>query len=315
LIDILLDRILPGVLRLLGSVVLGVLIGSLLENLGLMRWGAFLARPFVRLGRMPEVWGSSFLVAFASPRAANAMLSDAAAAGTISRRCLVAGAVANTLPAVLVHVRVLAFVLIPLLGPAGVAYVGFQLTAGLACTLAALIGSRLRGACGSGSGGPLLAGGRVERGTLREALQRALHRLRRMILRVLLITVPLFVLVVSLDALGVFRRLADLLPEALRSVFSPSVLVVVAAHLSSVMNAAGAASGFLQSGEMTGLTLFLTLVGGYVLSAPVRALRHSIPSALGIFPGRTGLRIVGISVGVRLAFDLLVLAAGLLLVL
>ena len=313
MIDILVDRILPGVLRLLGSVVLGVLIGSLLEHLGLMRWGSFLARPFVRLGRMPEVWGSSFLVAFASPRAANAMLSDAAAAGTISRRCLVAGAVANTLPAVLVHVRVLAFVLIPLLGPAGVAYVGFQLAAGLACTLAALAASRLRGACGGG--GPLLAGGRVERGTLREALQRALHRLRRMILRVLLITVPLFVLVVSLDALGVFRRLTDLLPEALRSVLSPSVLVVVAAHLSSVMNAAGAASGFLQSGQMTGLTLFLTLVGGYVLSAPVRALRHSIPSALGIFPGRTGLRIVGISVGVRLAFGLLVLAAGLLLVL
>ncbi len=313
MIDILLERILPGVLRLLGSVVLGVLIGSLLEHLGLMRWGAFLARPFVRLGRMPEVWGSTFLVAFASPRAANAMLSDAAAAGTISRRCLVAGAVANTLPAVLVHIRVLAFVLIPLLGPAGIAYVGFQLAAGLACTLAALAASRLRGACGHG-GGPLLTGARMERGTWREALRRALHRLRRMVLRVLLITVPLFALVVSLDALGVFRRLTGLLPEALRSVLSPPVLLTVAAHLSSVMTAAGVGSGFLQSGEMTGYTLFLTLVGGYVLSAPVRALRHSIPSALGIFPGRTGLRIVSVSVGIRLAFGLLVLAAGLLIV-
>lgn len=281
-----------GVARLLTAVTVGVVAGTLLEATGLTNKAAFLYRPMLKLGRLSPVCGSSFVTAFLSPRAANSMLASAYSENRLSRRELIAGALANIFPSSLTHIRIMAFVLIPLLGAAGLAYVTFQVVMGFVCAATAIT------AAGFFAGGrreeesvdvPDYSG---ERKSFKEVLRQGFQRAGWLLRRVLCITVPIYVGVAALDYYGVFDSLTAAMPERLAALVPPASLSVMAAHLASVMNAAAAASELLSSGVLDGSQVFLTLLGGYLLSMPLRTVKHSIPAAAGIFPNREALVIV-----------------------
>lgn len=294
------DRILPGIARILIYVSLGVFVGSLLNSLGWLRHFSFLSTPFRKTSHLPPQCCTAFVTAFASPRAANGILAGAFEQKLITRNQMIVGAVGNTFPNTLAHLRVMAFAIIPLAGYAGAAYVGFQLMAGVGCSFVALLFGRFF-ICAEDS--LLECVGKVESTVVfRVALGKAFKHTKRILRRVVIITLPLYILVVYLDQMGVFTKMTEALPQVLTDVLPPASVAVLVGHMTNIVTAASTASELLKSQALNAPQLFLTFLVGYGLTVPIRAMRHSIPAAVGIFPPKAGMMIVVISSGLRLVF-------------
>jgi len=299
-----LEHILPGVIRLIVAVTLGIYLGTLLEATPLARWAGWLARPFMHWGRLPSVCATAFVTSFISPRTANTLLAGSHSSGQLSRRHMILGALANTFPASFVHIRTTLFILIPLLGAAGAGYILFQIASGLTGALLALTAARLWREPAAPPDAPLYVPS--EPSPLRAVLRLSWQRSRPILTRVLLLTVPLYALVAWADAHGFFERLTEWLPTPLARILPASSLSIIVAHMTNVLTATSIASELLHSGRLTGGQVFLTLVLGYGLTIPLRTLRHTLPSYVGIFPGRDGVWLVMVSQGFRIVFTALV---------
>jgi hypothetical protein len=83
------------------------------------------------------------------------------------------------------------------------------------------------------------------------------------------------------------------------------VIFSVAAEFTSGMAAAGA---FLQTGVLTVHQTVLALVLGNIVATPIRALRHQLPTHVGIFSPGLGTRLLLLSQGMRLISLVLVAA-------
>lgn len=304
--DFLFHNLIPGTLKLLLFICVGVFTGCLLEHSGLGKKLSVLGRPFSRWSKLPPSCASAFAMAFVSPRAANAMLAGAATDGQISRNQMICGAIANTFPNTFLHLRTMMFVVVPLLGISGLAYIGFQILSGLCCTLIIVLYARFKfrsNAENTSGGNPIVKPPLSKK----DILNKAWTRTKKIMRRVFMITVPLYVVIGFIDHLGIFQALSSRMPETFNKAIAPAAISVLAAHMSSIMNAASAASSLLKSGTLSQMDVFITLLAGYILSVPMRMTRHSIPSALGIFPGKSGFQIVFIQQGLRLALAVVLL--------
>lgn len=306
------DRIIPGIIRLVAFVGAGVFAGSLLASLGWLRGLSFLARPFQRMGGLPPQCSTAFAAAFVSPRMANGILAGAFDEKNISRPQMITGALANIFPNTLTHIRIMAFAIVPLTGYAGVAYVFFQLVMGLACSMTALLIGRFWAA----SSGTELWYDKWEENRMdfRQAARNAFKQMKKLLKRVCIITVPLYILVAYLDKMGVFSEMANGLPAALTDVLPPASIAVLVGHMTNIVTAASNASALLDTGTLDGAQVFLTFVVGYGLALPIRALRHNIPSAVGVFPGKDGLTIVMLGTALRFLFTLFTITGTIILI-
>ncbi len=301
--EIWLNKIIPGILRILIFVSAGVFTGSLLNYLGWLSKLTFLARPFQFIGKLPVQCSTSFVTAFASPRAANGILAGSYDQKIITRQEMIIGALANILPNTLSHIRIMAFAIIPLAGYAGIAYVIFQLLLGLTGTFIALISGRLL--IKKSANDDIAQETKHDIIPLGMAAKKAFKHLRRVLKRILLITIPLYILIAYLDYFGVFYNLANKLPSRLTDILPPASIAVLAGHITNIVTAASVGADLLKSNSLTAQQLFLTFLIGYAITIPIRATKHSIPSAVGIFPAKDGILIVLLSSGIRLLFTLI----------
>ncbi len=301
----LLSTVAKGWLRLTASVAIGITIGGLLEFSGWLNSLAKVLPPSDRQRSLPAVCTSSFIMALASPRSANSLLASWHIDGLLSRRSLILGGISHTLPASSVHFRSTAFIIIPLLGAAGLGYVLFQfLVNGLCFASALLLGrfwkedSRFSGTPPKGQPADLGKIPAVNKQSAADLYKLLRRRFVRIYARVMMISFPIYILVTILFRYGVFNRLNRFLP--LDRLLPAAGLGIISAHLGGVLNAVAAARPFLEEGLLSGLQVFTALIIGYVISLPLRTLRHVLPSALGIFPGKTGLYIVAYTQGFKM---------------
>ncbi|OQX29195.1 MAG: hypothetical protein B0D92_04975 [Spirochaeta sp. LUC14_002_19_P3] len=306
----LLPLILRGWIRLTVSVAFGIALGALLEVSGLLEKISRVLLPLMKRSKLPAVCTSSFLLSFASPRSANSLLASYRSDGLISRRSLILGGIAHSFPASFVHIRTSMFIIIPLLGTAGAVYAGFQITINALCSLSVILLGHIwkeQEPCSTPiSNNPSNA----PRSGLIELMTR---RFKRIYPRVMLISFPLFIVISILSRYGVFDRINEVLPSALTRVLPSQSIGILTGHLSGVLNAAVIAQPLLDGGDINSRQLVFTLIIGYALSLPIRTLRHVLPSALGIFPERTGLTIVAYTQGFKLALTAALIACILLL--
>lgn len=239
--------------RLLFAMCIGLLIANIVEAL---RWTQPLARlsaPLVRLARLREAAGASFSMAFFSPAAANALLSDSHAKGEISLRELVLANLFNSLPAYMVHLPTMLFMLWPVLGAPALIYTGLTLAAAALRTLFTVgLGHFLL---------PPLHGENCiecrlpqEKVTLKSAALKAWKRFRRRLPKLVMFTIPVYVAMYLMQHYGLFRTaeawlsdhtpwLGFIRPEALGI-----VLLSLAAEIGASLSAAGSA---LHMGGLT----------------------------------------------------------------
>lgn len=282
--------------RLLLAMTFGLLAAGVLESL---RWTHILARlsaPLARAAHLRPAAGAAFALACVSPAAANALLSDRLAAGEMRERELTLSIIFNSLPSSFVHAPTIFFLTWPVLGAPAAAYVGLILAAAVLRTaLGVLLGNRFlpapEAAPEDGAGQPP-----PQR---RDALKKAWRRIRRRLPSLILFTAPIYLLMHVLQAHGVFTEMeawvarhADWLP------IRPQAAGIIVLHLAAELGAAlGAAAGLLGVGALPPEEVVFALLIGNILSTPMRALRHQLPSYAGFFRPVLAVRLIVVSQG------------------
>ncbi len=286
-------NLLIPLLRLVGSMCAGLLIASLLESLHWTRLVAKLAAPLARAGHLREASAASFALAFVSPAASNSLLAEAHARGELTRRELVFANLFNSSPSFLVHLPTLFSLVFAFLGPLAFVYVGLCFIAAAlrtACTLA--VGRLLLPAPEAGG---LFPAAQKKQGDWRETARLTLRRFKKRISKLLLFTLPVYVLFFALQQMGLFTAAerwmaghADWL-----GFLDPKSLGIVIMYLLSESGAAlSAAASLVDAGALAPQEIVLALLAGNILSTPVRALRHQLPSYAGYYSPALALHLV-----------------------
>jgi len=263
-------------------------VGTLIEALQWTRAVAKVAQPLVRLGRLKDVAGASFSLAFFSGAAANTMLSEAYEKGEITKREVMLSNLFNSLPTYFLHLPTLFFIAAPFIGQAAVLYVSLTIGAALLRTLGIVLLGRL-------TLPPLPEGCMVcllpenPKWDWRAALDKTWKRFKRRLPRMVYYTVPIYVAFFFLKRWGAFDALELAMAEhvGFLSWLPPQALSIVMFHMAAETTAGYAAAGALvQTGGLSLKELVLALLVGNILSSPVRAIRHQFPYYAGIFkPG------------------------------
>ena len=308
-LDILWSGLFWPLFRLLLFISLGLLVGNIVEGLRWTRAMGRVATPLIRAGRLKDISGASFALAFFSGIAANSMLSEAYEKGEINDRELIVSNLFNSLPTYFLHMPTVFFIAAPFIGKVAFIYVGLTLIAAFLRTGAIVLWGRFSlpadGSCGDVSG--RLKGQEVK--SFRDVLDKAFKRLKRRLPKVFYLTIPIYTVFFLLRHYGIFTAFETYLSEHLTFLawLDPQVFGIIAFSLAAEFTAGLAAAGsLLGSGAIDPRGIVLALVIGNLLSTPVRALRHQLPYYAGIFRGRMALKLIVYNQGLRAASLVLV---------
>lgn len=286
--------------RLLLGLALGLLVANTLEALRWTRHLARLAQPLARAAHLRPVAGAAFALAFVSPASANGLLSEAHEAGRLSRHELVLANIFNSLPSFLTHTPTIFFLTWPVLGSPAVIYVLLTLVAAILRTGGTVLAGRLLLPPQTETAGE--AGAESPAPGWRAALGKAWKRFLRRLPKLVYFTVPVYVLMYFLQRYGYFTAAEDWLSRHMDwlSFLKPQAVGVIVLHLAAELGAAlGAAGGLLHTGGLAAKDVVLALMVGNILSTPMRAIRHQLPSYAGFYRPSLALRLILANQGLR----------------
>jgi hypothetical protein len=287
-------------LRLLVYMGVGLLVGQAIESLGwASKLGAWTA-PVLRWGHLKQESGATFTAAFFSKILANTMLWTFYQEEKISRREMTLTYLFNGgLPVYLLHLPTTFFIILPLTHEAGIIYLGLTGSAALLRSLVILAYSRWRLPVPGVTDEVAMPAAPARKEKVSQEIWR---KFRRRFSRVVLFTLPIYFLIFLANDWGLFNWLRQATASHVALKFLPMeaasvVIFSVAAEFTSGMAAAGA---FLQTGALTIHQTVLALVLGNIVATPVRALRHQLPSHVGIFSPGLGTKLLLLSQSLRL---------------
>ena len=267
------------------------------------------ATPLIRAGRLKDISGASFALAFFSGVAANSMLSEAYEKGEISDRELVISNLFNSLPTYFLHMPTVFFIAAPFIGSVAFIYVGLTLLAAFIRTGAIVIWGRFSLSEDDCCSNVLSKLKEHESVSFRDILAKALKRLKRRLPRVIYITIPIYIAFFFLRHYGFFASFQTYLSEHLTflSWLNPKIFGVIAFSLVAEFTAGLAAAGsLLGAGTLEPRDIVLALMVGNILSTPMRAIRHQLPYYAGIFRSRMAFKLILYNQGLRAISLLLV---------
>ena len=289
------EKLFIRLLRLLGYLAVGLLVGQLIESFGWTMWLARLVRPLTRWGRLKEECGAAFVSSFVSGILANTNLMTHYEQGRITRKELtLTYLINNGLPLYLVHFPTTFAIVASLAREAGLAYLLITFISACLRSLGALMYCRLTLPSPDTRTN---SGDSVSESKSRKSVTEIWKHFRDRFIRLILYTAPIYVLVFLCNQWGLFEWLrtgtakwvsTDLFPIETAGI----IIFALAAEFSSGMAAAGA---LLDAGTLTVKQTTLALIAGTIVSAPVRAVRHQLPTHTGIFSLKLGLRLLILS--------------------
>lgn len=284
----------------------GLLMANILEALrwtdALARW----ARPISRIAHLSPAAASAFALAFVSPAAANSLLSEKHSSGHMPLRELMLANLFNGLPACLAHTPTIFLLAWPVIGSAAAMYVGVTLLAAAARTaFTILLGHWLLP-------GPVFEAASdnvaVKKASLAARLKgiwpQVWKRFRRRLPKLLVFTIPVYLIMVLAQQLGLFQNLEQWLAAHLQwlSFLKPQAMGIITMQLLAELGATlGAASAALADGSLTARDVVIAMLAGNVLATPIRAMRHQLPVYAGFFKPGLALLLVAANQTLRAA--------------
>ena len=278
----------------------GVVAAEYIVALGWVNKIAWVTRPLTRMGNLRSECGASFLTAFLSPAAGNAMLVQNFEAGLIERRQLVIGAIVNTFPGIVMHWRTMLPIAVPLIGVSAFVYYGLLVLVGLIKTLIALLLGRFfldnvnntDGEAVMRIGNPTPASWAL--------LGESIKKSRKTILRVIKTTIPVTAVMFVLIHAGLFDHLNKSLAGLASFIpLSSDGLSIVAMRLASNVGAFTVAGNLVYGGQITNQEVVLSLLTGNLLASGIN-LRYLIPYYFGVFGPGLGWQVLAVSMGLRM---------------
>lgn len=301
------SRTLAYFIKISPTVLIATFLGSVFELRNWVRWMHSVLKPLVSFGKLPHLSGVTMVMALFSNKSAGAMLSGALSDNEISRDSLRTTAMCNSYIAYLSHSLRIAWPTIAAAGSAGLLYFGIQFSAGFLIILVALIIHRLRHAQKTlEEQSKEYAIKERPIPTWKDTFKRAGLRSTKLLSRLLLISLPSYLVVRHLSARGVFTMWQQMMPEQMAEYFPAEVMAVTVGMLGGIVNAATLGGAFMEGGELGALQVVFAMLIGSAMANPVRTIRRNLPSALGIYHPKDGLFIVGVMQSARFATVLLV---------
>ena len=117
-------------------IIAGIILAELIMALKFVNKIVWITKPVTRFGHLRKECGVTFLTAFASPAAANAMLMEFYNKKVIDKKELFISSLVNSFPAILMHWKYMLPALVPLLGVTGLIYFGVLMAVGFIKTFA-----------------------------------------------------------------------------------------------------------------------------------------------------------------------------------
>ena len=307
-------KILKRLLRLTLMVGAATFIGTIFEIRNWTGFARLLLKPLISFARLPQIVGAAMITALFSNYAAGGVLAGSFAEGRISRFEMRVGAICNSYAAYVSHSFRVMYPVVGALGLPGFYYFGLIFGSGLLVTLTALTVCRFRpqSAISNDSviavGDAAVAAAEKKLISWPETIFRAWVRSRDILIRVLWITIPLYLLASYFNYIGIFQVWKEFVPEVAAPFFPPEVLAIMAARLGGLVSAAGVAFELYDHGSIGSAHILLALLAGNLITNPIRVLRRNLPTAMGIFPPRDGFFIVMVMQMSRLLFVVLYIA-------
>ncbi len=290
----LINKLVLPLCRLVLVMSIGLLLAGLLESLHWTRFVAKLASPLARIGHLREVAGASFALAFFSPAAANSLLAEAHASGELSRRELIFANLFNSSPTFLVHLPTLFSMVFAFLGPKAFTYVGLTFAAAAARTVCTVIAGRFM-LPPPPSGCAVCAPPEPTKRSWKKAFDLTLARFKKRISKLLMFTIPIYCLFFAIQQVGWFALAEQWLANhaGVFSFLNPHAISIIAMHLLAESGAAlSAAASLSAGGALSDHEIIMALLVGNIISTPMRALRHQLPSYAGFFTPVLALNLV-----------------------
>ncbi len=287
--------------RMLLGLAAGLFVATLIEG---MRWTRPLARfaaPLTRRARLGAVPGAAFALAFFSAASANAMLGEAYAKGELSEREVMLSNLFNSLPSWLTHTPSIFFLTWPVLGFPAVIYTGLTLAAAATRTLLTVAFGRLflpPLACGECAAPEMPE----EASPWKKGLAGAWRRFKRRMPRLLFVAIPIYIVMYYAQKAGVFAAAEAWLAARAGwlDFLKPEALSIIVLYAAAELGAAVAAAGsVLHTGALGTPDIVMALLIGNVLSTPMRAVRHQLPSYAAYFPAGLAVKLIVANQGLR----------------
>lgn len=299
-----LSAILQASAWILLAVAIGAFVANVLDSRNWTGFISYITKPLLKFSRLPGVCGVSFATAFFSNNAAGSMLAAANAEGKITKKEMFICAITNSFPAKFKHMLRPSVVIIPLLGFTAIFYLAIQLILEILQVLLVLSFGRRKSAGPANSYEAM----KKEIPTWNETLRKSLKATGKILIRVIIVTLPIFIFVAYLGDKGVFRKLEKRIPQGLQTVLSPEIIAIMSSKMGGLVSSATVAAKMSHDGKVTMLQVLIALMAANIITIPFSALRRNLPTAVGIFPKRDGLWIVGITQGLRFMFNFMALA-------
>ncbi len=304
-------KVLRRLVRLTLMVGAATFVGTIFEVRNWTGFARLLLKPLISFARLPQIVGAAMITALFSNYAAGGVLAGSFAEGRINRFEMRVGAICNSYAAYVSHSFRVMYPVIGALGLLGFSYFGLIFGSGLLITLTVLTICRFRpqsaisGDSGTVAGDFAAVAAEKKSISWSETILRAWQRSRDILIRVLWITIPLYLLASYLNHIGIFQVWKEFVPEVAAPFFPPEVLAIMAARLGGLVSAAGVAFEFYSHGSIGSAHILLALLAGNLITNPIRVLRRNLPVAMGIFPPRDGFFIVMVMQVSRLLFVVL----------
>ena len=283
-------RILWPLTRLTLFISLGLFVGQIIEGIGWTDRMAVMARPFMRWGHLSDRMGAVFTTAFFSGTAALSMIMTFHQDGRLSRKEVTLSVLLNTFPSFFLHLPTTFFILLPLVGKAGVIYLLVTFGAALLRLAAALTCTHFMLPASTGD----YQRETSEKKRWKEVFLETGKKFKSRSTRILLIVLPVYLIVALISHMGFFLWLRESLARGITGTFIPieAMSVVVFSLVAEFTSGYAAAGAMLKAGTLNVFQTVLALLLGNIIAAPVRALRHQVPYYMGIFKPRLGVRLI-----------------------
>jgi hypothetical protein len=295
----------------------GILIGQVLEAAGWIGTLSVLAWPLIRLGRLPRAAAPAFIMAFQSGAVANSMLVSYRDEGTLNNRHLYTSVLVVSCISLFAHLPTFIVPLGFAFGWAatgalfGVRIAAIALEIMLVLMVSSWLGKRWHEDRRLFDN-PFQHLGKDGRNPVKlpflsvDFWQRVWKRSRRTIRRLLLYILPTFVAMALLEQFKVFESLASWLPGLFKPAFLPSQAVaIIPAQAVNMYNGAIAAANFVDAGSLTIKQAVTVILLGSIITAPLRTLRHALPTYLATLGARPGAIMAISAQALRVTFVLL----------
>lgn len=295
----------------------GIFLGQILEMSGSIKLLSVLTLPLTAIGKIRREAGPAFLMALQSGAVANSMLVTQRDQGSIDNRELYTSVYVVSALSLFAHLPT--FVI-----PIGIAF-GWQATIALFSVrftaiavqiVVTLLLSRLLIRRFLPSGQSIQSENPV---AVREIHQRqgkfwitVWKRSKKTLRRLLTYLIPTFLFMSGLEYYGFFKWLADVVPALFTFRFLPAEsLFIIPAQALSLYNGAIAAANFIDAGQITTQQAVIIILFGSMVTAPVRTLRHAMPTYVAILGARPG-TIMAITAQIIRMFFLFLCTLGLM---